>query len=53
MQATTGTPVIIEAAINGANTKDRNPNIPITPEDIARDAHDSLTCAEATELLFS
>jgi uncharacterized protein (DUF849 family) len=31
-------PVIIEAAINGATTKERNPNVPVTPEEIAADA---------------
>ena len=37
-------PVIIEAAINGATKKDKNPNVPITPEEIATD---SLACIEA------
>jgi 3-keto-5-aminohexanoate cleavage enzyme len=37
-------PVIIEAAINGATKKDKNPNVPITPEEIASDA---LACIEA------
>jgi len=37
-------PVIIEAAINGATTKERNPNVPRTPEEIAADA---LACFEA------
>jgi 3-keto-5-aminohexanoate cleavage enzyme len=37
-------PVIIEAAINGATRKDRNPNVPISPEEIAADA---LACLEA------
>lgn len=32
------TPVIIEAAINGTTTKERNPNVARTPEEIARDA---------------
>jgi uncharacterized protein (DUF849 family) len=31
-------PVIIEAAINGATPKERNPNAPRTPEEIAADA---------------
>jgi uncharacterized protein (DUF849 family) len=31
-------PVIIEAAINGVTTKDRNPNVPRTPEEISADA---------------
>jgi uncharacterized protein (DUF849 family) len=37
-------PVIIEAAINGATKKDRNPNVPITAEEIAEDA---LACLDA------
>ena len=37
-------PVIIEAAINGATTKERNPNVPRTPEEIAADA---LACFDA------
>jgi uncharacterized protein (DUF849 family) len=37
-------PVIIEAAINGAASKDRNPNVPVGPEEIAADA---LACFEA------
>jgi len=32
------TPVIIEAAINGATTKDVNPHVPIEPAEIAADA---------------
>ena len=32
------TPVLIEAAINGMSTKDRNPHVPITPEEIRADA---------------
>jgi len=32
------TPVIIEAAINGVASKDRNPNVPCTPAEIAEDA---------------
>jgi 3-keto-5-aminohexanoate cleavage enzyme len=31
-------PVIIEAAINGATTKERNPNVPRSPSEIALDA---------------
>jgi uncharacterized protein (DUF849 family) len=31
-------PVIIEAAINGATTKERNPHVPVTPDEIAADA---------------
>jgi 3-keto-5-aminohexanoate cleavage enzyme len=37
-------PVIIEVAINGGTTKERNPNVPRTPEEIATDA---LACLEA------
>lgn len=37
-------PVIIEAAINGVTTKDQNPNVPISPEEISRDA---LACIAA------
>lgn len=38
------TPVIIEAAINGATTKADNPNVPITPDEVAADA---LACLDA------
>lgn len=31
-------PVIVEAAINGTTTKDRNPNVPRRPDEIAEDA---------------
>jgi 3-keto-5-aminohexanoate cleavage enzyme len=37
-------PVIIEAAINGTTTKERNPNVPRVPDEIARDA---LACLAA------
>ena len=37
-------PVIIEAAINGATTRERNPHVPITPDEIAADA---LACIDA------
>ena len=37
-------PVIIEAAINGATTKERNPNVPISPDELIADA---LACFEA------
>ena len=37
-------PVIIEAAINGATSKERNPNSPLAPEEIAADA---LACLAA------
>ena len=36
--------VIVEAAINGTTTKDRNPHVPRLPDEIARDA---LACLEA------
>lgn len=38
------TPVIIEAAINGVTTKERNPNAPRLPDEIAADA---LACFDA------
>ena len=38
------TPVIIEAAINGATPKTRNPHVPTTPDEIAADA---LRCLSA------
>ena len=31
-------PVIIEAAINGATTKEKNPHVPRTAEELAREA---------------
>jgi uncharacterized protein (DUF849 family) len=37
-------PVIIEAALNGATSRRRNPNVPITPDEIAAEA---LACLEA------
>src|ERR1700722_19804265 len=37
-------PAIIEVAINGVTTKERNPNVPRTPDEIATDA---LACFEA------
>ncbi len=37
-------PVIIEAAINGGRTKADNPNVPVSPEEIAVDA---LACFDA------
>ena len=37
-------PVIIEAAINGTTTKERNPNVPRQPDEIAADA---LACFDA------
>ena len=37
-------PVIIEVAVNGGTTKATNPNVPITPEEIAADA---LACFDA------
>ena len=40
-------PVIIEAAINGGTKKARNPNTPISPEEIAADALDCLDAGAA------
>jgi uncharacterized protein (DUF849 family) len=42
--AMTSDPVIIEVAINGGVTPDRNPNVPMTPEAIIKD---SLACFDA------
>jgi len=38
------TPVVIEAAVNGATSKARNPRVPTAPDEITRDA---LACLEA------
>jgi uncharacterized protein (DUF849 family) len=38
------TPVIIEAALNGITDRRRNPNVPVTPEEQAKDA---IACVEA------
>jgi len=38
MSSTPETPVIIEAAINGMTSKEKNPNSPRTPEEIEREA---------------
>ncbi len=38
------TPVIIEAAINGMTPKSRNPHVPVTPDEIARDG---IACIDA------
>jgi 3-keto-5-aminohexanoate cleavage enzyme len=40
-------PVIIEAAINGATSKDRNPNVPRSPEEIAADILASIDAGAA------
>lgn len=32
------TPVVIEVAVNGVTTKERNPLVPSTPDEIAADA---------------
>ena len=37
-------PVILEAAINGVTTRDRNPSVPRTPKEIAAE---SIACIEA------
>ena len=39
--------VIVEAAINGTTTKDRNPHVPRRPDEIARDALDCLQAGAA------
>jgi len=41
---TTLGPVVIEAALNGATPKSRNPHVPTTPEEITADA---LACMNA------
>ncbi|MBO0728829.1 MAG: 3-keto-5-aminohexanoate cleavage protein [Acidimicrobiaceae bacterium] len=41
------TPVIIEAAINGATSKEQNPHVPRTPEEITSDALDCLEAGAA------
>jgi uncharacterized protein (DUF849 family) len=41
------TPVIIEAAINGATPRERNPNVPLTPAEIAADALGCLAAGAA------
>lgn len=40
-------PVIIEAAINGGTTKERNPHVPRAPEEIAADALDCIVAGAA------
>ena len=40
----TGDPVLIEAAINGGTTKERNPTVPLSPDEIRNDA---LRCLDA------
>jgi uncharacterized protein (DUF849 family) len=42
--AVTDTPVIIEAALNGVTRKERNPIVPVTPEEIVADA---IPCIDA------
>jgi uncharacterized protein (DUF849 family) len=44
MTSTPAAPVIIEAALNGATTKERNPHVPISPAELVDDA---LACFEA------
>ena len=41
---TATTPVMIEVAVNGVTTKERNPHVPSTPEEIAADA---IRCIDA------
>ena len=45
----TDSPVIIEVALNGVTSKDRNPAVPIEPEEIAADI---IACAEAGASVF-
>ena len=40
----TDVPVVIEAALNGVTSKQRNPVVPITPDELARDA---IECIDA------
>lgn len=40
-------PVIIEAAINGSTKKERNPNVPVTPAEVAADALDCIATGAA------
>lgn len=49
MAAANETPVIIEAAINGMGSKERNPNTPLTPEEIVPD---TLACLDAGATLI-
>ena len=44
---TTGTPVIIEAAINGGSSKRRNPNVPREPSEIIEDTYRCLDVGAA------
>lgn len=41
------TPLIIEAAVNGATPKERNPNVPLAPAEIAADARRALAAGAA------
>ena len=40
-------PVIIEAAINGGTKKERNPNTPVTPDEVAAEALDCIDAGAA------
>ncbi len=40
----TAAPLVVEAAINGATTRRRNPHVPLTVEELAADA---LACFDA------
>ena len=44
MAPSNSTPVIIEVAINGTGSKERNPNVPIQPDEIVPD---TLSCLDA------
>ena len=42
MSAGSATPVVIEAAINGMSSRERNPQVPISPDEIRIDAEAAL-----------
>ena len=41
-------PVLIEAAVNGGTTRSRNPNVPVTPEEIGADVPETLRLFDQT-----
>lgn len=42
-------PVVIEVAINGNTTKERNPNVPLMPDEIVRD---TLACLDVADVII-
>ena len=44
-------PVLIEAAINGGTTRDRNPNVPVTPHEIRADSESAFKPFDKDEFL--